>query len=280
MAGPGLAVSLPVGLGLLAGGDLDGASTAARDAALAAAVVGDDTATVDRAAGAREAARAAEEHLREVRAAQVAAQAAAAQAQQRVARALDAEQRLLADADAALARAVAAEEERARRAALAAAAERAAAAGVADAATPAATTAGVTSGATDEITDGATDGATATARAAIAAASTRQGAAYVWGATGPATFDCSGLTQWAYAQAGTAIPRTSRQQYAALPKVPLDRLQPGDLVFYASGADPSTIHHVALYLGGGKVLHAPHSGDVVRVAGVAMPGLYGAVRPS
>ncbi len=103
---------------------------------------------------------------------------------------------------------------------------------------------------------------------------------YVWGATGPTTFDCSGLTQWAYAQAGVSIPRTSRQQYAGLPKVPLDQLQPGDLVFYANGSDPSTIHHVALYLGGGKVLHAPHTGDVVRVAGVAMPGLFGAVRPS
>jgi len=62
--------------------------------------------------------------------------------------------------------------------------------------------------------------------------------------------------------------------------VPLDQLQPGDLVFYASGSSPSSIHHVALYLGGGRVLHAPHTGDVVREASVDVPGLFGAVRPA
>ncbi|NIZ90682.1 C40 family peptidase, partial [Kineococcus rubinsiae] len=126
--------------------------------------------------------------------------------------------------------------------------------------------------------DTAADGTAADA--AVAAARTRLGLPYVWGATGPSTCDCSGLTQWAYRQAGTAIPRTSRQQYAGLPRVPLDALRPGDLVFYATSSDPATIHHVALYLGGGKVLHAPHTGDVVREAGVAMPGLLGAVRPA
>ncbi|MCI2240524.1 C40 family peptidase [Kineococcus sp. TRM81007] len=119
-----------------------------------------------------------------------------------------------------------------------------------------------------------------TAQDAITAARTRLGPPYAWGATGPGGFDCSGLTQWAYRQAGTAIPRTSRQQYAGLPKVPLGALRPGDLVFYASGSSPSSIHHVALHLGGGRVLHAPHTGDVVREAGVAVPGLYGAVRPA
>lgn len=62
--------------------------------------------------------------------------------------------------------------------------------------------------------------------------------------------------------------------------MPLDQLQPGDLVFYASGSSPSSIHHVALYLGGGRVLHAPHTGDVVREASVDVPGLFGAVRPA
>ena len=74
----------------------------------------------------------------------------------------------------------------------------------------------------------------AVAAAAIAAAATRLGMPYVWGATGPNTFDCSGLMQWAYAQAGVPLPRTSRAQYAALPHVPLTELAPGDLVFYAT----------------------------------------------
>ncbi len=265
MAGP----SLPAGLGALAPGRLDRAATAARDASLAAAVVARDAATVTRAADARAAAAAAAARLREVRARESAAEAAAARARTEVAAALAEQERLLEGADAAVRRAVAREEEDARRAALAAAAARAAAAGVADAAPATADAAGGTAG-----------DATGTARAAVAAARTRTGAPYAWGATGPSTFDCSGLTQWAYRQAGVAVPRTSRQQYAALPKVPLDRLQPGDLVFYASGDDPSTIHHVALYLGGGRVLHAPHTGDVVREAGVAMDGLLGAVRPA
>ncbi|WP_432510220.1 C40 family peptidase [Kineococcus sp. SYSU DK001] len=261
MAGP----SLPAGLGVLAAGRLDQAAAAARDASLATAVVTRDAATVTRAADARAAADAAAARLREVRARKSAAQDAAEQARTEVTAALAEQEHLLEGADSAVRQAVAREEEDARRAALAAAAARAAAAGVADAATADATVA---------------DAASGTAQAAIAAARTRTGLPYAWGATGPSTFDCSGLTQWAYRQAGTSVPRTSRQQYAALPKVPLDRLQPGDLVFYASGDDPSTIHHVALYLGGGRVLHAPHTGDVVREAGVAMDGLYGAVRPT
>jgi cell wall-associated NlpC family hydrolase len=119
------------------------------------------------------------------------------------------------------------------------------------------------------------------ATAAIAAARTRLGLAYLWGATGPNRFDCSGLMQWSYAQAGVTLPRTSRAQYAGLPHVALSDLQPGDLVFYATNtANPATIHHVAMYLGAGLVIHAPHTGDVVRYAPVAMPGLIGAARPT
>jgi cell wall-associated NlpC family hydrolase len=98
---------------------------------------------------------------------------------------------------------------------------------------------------------------------------------------GPTRFDCSGLMLWSYAQAGVHLPRTSRAQYAGLPHVALSDLQPGDLVFYATNtADPGTIHHVAMYLGDGVVIHAPHTGDVVRYAPVAMDGLIGAVRPT
>ncbi|WP_340296085.1 C40 family peptidase, partial [Aquipuribacter hungaricus] len=119
----------------------------------------------------------------------------------------------------------------------------------------------------------------AAAAAAIRAAGTKLGVPYTWGATGPSTFDCSGLTQWAYRQAGVTIPRTSRQQYAGLTKVPVSALLPGDLVFYANGSSPGSIHHVAIWLGDGLILTAPKSGDVVKISAVWSKPLYGAVRP-
>jgi cell wall-associated NlpC family hydrolase len=121
---------------------------------------------------------------------------------------------------------------------------------------------------------------TAAAQAAIEAALSMRGRPYQWGATGPGTFDCSGLTMWAYRQAGVSIPRTSRSQYAGLPKVPLDQMQPGDLVFFANGSSPSSIHHVGMYLGGGQMVHAPRTGDVVKVSALWSNGVYGAVRPT
>jgi cell wall-associated NlpC family hydrolase len=118
------------------------------------------------------------------------------------------------------------------------------------------------------------------AERAILAAKSRIGAPYVWGATGPTSFDCSGLTQWAYRQAGLVIPRTSRQQYAALPHVPLDQLLPGDLVFYATDvSDPGTIHHVGMYLGAGLSVYAPETGDVVKIGAVGYGRIIGAARP-
>jgi cell wall-associated NlpC family hydrolase len=119
------------------------------------------------------------------------------------------------------------------------------------------------------------------AAAAIAAARTRLGMPYVWGATGPTSFDCSGLTQWAYRQAGVSIPRTSRQQYAALPKVPLSQLAPGDLVFYATDVrNASTIHHVGIYVGAGLSLYAPRTGSTVKIGPVGYGRVIGAARPS
>ncbi len=85
---------------------------------------------------------------------------------------------------------------------------------------------------------------------AVAAALSKEGAAYVYGAAGPNAFDCSGLTSWAWAQAGVSIPRTSSGQ-ASLPSVPLSQLQPGDLVTYYS-----PVSHVAMYIGNGQVIHA------------------------
>jgi len=85
---------------------------------------------------------------------------------------------------------------------------------------------------------------------AVAAARSKEGFPYVYGAAGPNAFDCSGLTYWSWAQAGVTIPRTSRGQ-AGLPSVPLSQLLPGDLVTYYS-----PVHHVAMYIGDGQVIHA------------------------
>ena len=88
------------------------------------------------------------------------------------------------------------------------------------------------------------------AAAAVAAALSREGMSYVYGAAGPSSFDCSGLTSWAWAQAGVSIPRTSGGQ-AGLPSVPLSQLQPGDLVTYYS-----PVSHVGMYIGNGQIIHA------------------------
>ncbi len=126
---------------------------------------------------------------------------------------------------------------------------------------------------------GATPGTPFAARA-IAAAETVLGAPYQWGATGPGSFDCSGLTQWAFRQAGLGLPRTAAEQWFAGQQVPLDRLAPGDLLFWATNvADPSSIHHVAIYVGDGLMLDAPHTGAVVHIGGIPLDGLVGAVRP-
>ena len=114
---------------------------------------------------------------------------------------------------------------------------------------------------------------------AVAYALAQRGDPYVWGATGPDVFDCSGLTSSAYAAAGVRIPRVSRDQFWAGVPVPRDALLPGDLVFFAWDAgDPRTVHHVGMALGGGLMVHAPKSGDVVRVAPIWSRGYAGAVR--
>ena len=118
------------------------------------------------------------------------------------------------------------------------------------------------------------------AAAALAFARAQLGAPYLWGATGPSSYDCSGLTGAAWAAAGVHLPRTSRQQWFAGPHVTLADLQPGDLLFWANDlSDPGTIHHVALYAGDGLMVAAPHTGDVVKVQQVYLDGYLGAVRP-
>jgi cell wall-associated NlpC family hydrolase len=122
---------------------------------------------------------------------------------------------------------------------------------------------------------------TAAAAAAVAAASSREGTPYVWGAIGPGSFDCSGLTGWAYAQAGLLLPRTSREQWFVGHHVGLAELQPGDLLFWASDVtNPATIHHVAIYAGNGWMIAAPHSGATVALQQVYLNGYIGATRPT
>ncbi len=104
------------------------------------------------------------------------------------------------------------------------------------------------------------------AGAAIQFALGELGKPYVWGATGPATYDCSGLIMRAFQAAGINLPRVSRQQFYSGGHVPLPQAQPGDLLFYATDrSDPATIHHVVLYLGDGKMVEAPYTGEQVRV---------------
>ena len=100
------------------------------------------------------------------------------------------------------------------------------------------------------------------------------GAPYRWGATGPNSFDCSGFTSYVYRQVGVSIPRTSREQINAGERVSRKDLAPGDLVFFGS-----PIHHVGMYVGGGMMIHAPHSGDVVKIAPAFRSNYVGACRP-
>ncbi|MFI1929666.1 NlpC/P60 family protein [Streptomyces sp. NPDC020330] len=105
----------------------------------------------------------------------------------------------------------------------------------------------------------------ARAMSAVAAAHQALGRPYVWGANGPSGFDCSGLMQWAYAQAGVSLPRTSQAQRYAGRMVPLSQALPGDLVAYRADAS-----HIGMYVGNGQVIHAPYPGAPVRYDPVGM----------
>ena len=112
---------------------------------------------------------------------------------------------------------------------------------------------------------GNTTSASGRAAAAFAAAQSVIGSPYVYGASGPSSFDCSGLTSWAYAQAGVSIPRTSQAQANAGTRIyNQSDLRVGDLVLFFGD-----LHHVGLYAGNGQVLHAPHTGAVVRYEAIS-----------
>ncbi|MDX6353062.1 MAG: peptidoglycan DL-endopeptidase CwlO [Streptomyces sp.] len=101
------------------------------------------------------------------------------------------------------------------------------------------------------------------------------GLPYVWGATGPSAYDCSGLTQAAWRAAGVSLPRTTYTQINAGTRVSRSQLEPGDLVFFYSG-----VSHVGLYIGNGQMIHAPHPGSPVRIAPIDQMPFAGASRPA
>ncbi|GAA0450098.1 NlpC/P60 family protein [Streptomyces sp. NPDC046215] len=109
---------------------------------------------------------------------------------------------------------------------------------------------------------------------AVAFATAQIGKSYVWGATGPDTYDCSGLTLKAWGAAGRAIPRTSQEQWRQLPKVEVKDMRPGDLIIYFADAS-----HVGMYVGDGTMVHAPRPGRQITRAGAGSMPILGVVRP-
>ncbi|WP_329349558.1 NlpC/P60 family protein [Streptomyces sp. NBC_01261] len=116
--------------------------------------------------------------------------------------------------------------------------------------------------------------ATTAGQKAIAFAVEQIGKPYVWGAEGPDSYDCSGLTSRAWLAAGITIPRTSEMQWAQLKHVPVEDMRPGDLIVYFSDAS-----HVAIYVGGGNIISAPRPGRYVYVSPAASMRILGVVRP-
>ncbi|WP_433329744.1 NlpC/P60 family protein [Spirillospora sp. CA-294931] len=114
---------------------------------------------------------------------------------------------------------------------------------------------------------------TGKAAQALRYAMTKIGRPYVWGAAGPNSFDCSGLTMWAYKQVGISLPHYTGSQWNAGTQISKDQLQPGDLVFFYGD-----LHHMGMYVGDGKMLHAPQTGDVIKIAPLAGRPWAGAVR--
>ena len=165
----------------------------------------------------------------------------------------------------------------ARQAALGAAAAAAAAKAAADA------SASSTQGSTTAPSWASSSGASAS-QGDVAAnwALTQLGKPYQWGAAGPDTYDCSGLTMMAWGHAGVSLLHYTGYQWDEGPRVPLDQLQRGDLLFYATNnSDPDTIHHVGIYIGNGMMVDAPFTGALVRIDSIYQPGTpIGAVRPA
>ncbi|MFE6285589.1 NlpC/P60 family protein [Streptomyces sp. NPDC057877] len=116
--------------------------------------------------------------------------------------------------------------------------------------------------------------ATVQGKQAVEYATAQIGKPYEWGAEGPSSYDCSGLTSQAWAAAGAAIPRTSQQQWKQLQRVDVNDMRPGDLIIYFDDAS-----HVGLYIGDGAMVHAPRPGRTVTIAGAGSMPILGVVRP-
>jgi cell wall-associated NlpC family hydrolase len=112
------------------------------------------------------------------------------------------------------------------------------------------------------------------AQVAVRAALSQVGKPYQWGGAGPNSYDCSGLTMWAWAHAGVYLPHSAAMQYSVTSHVSSSALQPGDLLFFGS-----PIHHVAMYVGGGRIVEAPYTGAFVRVVPASRSDFVGAGRP-
>ncbi|MGD9570291.1 MAG: NlpC/P60 family protein [Thermoleophilia bacterium] len=207
-----------------------------------------------------------------------------AREQERVESLLAQRQAVLDNASAELRNLIAAEEERKRREAEAQRllAEQRAAAAAAATTSSAPSAGGGETPAADPATPAADPAAAPSTplpsgsgnAAAASAAMSQLGVPYVWGGASPSGFDCSGLASWAYAQIGKSVPHYTVAIYNAFPKVPSDQLQAGDLVFWRG------LGHMGIYIGGGQYVHAPQTGDVVKVSSMGDRSDYvGAVRP-
>ncbi|WBP87984.1 C40 family peptidase [Kitasatospora cathayae] len=130
--------------------------------------------------------------------------------------------------------------------------------------------------AADRPATGSVPGATASSgsiEAAMDYALAQLGKPYVWGGNGPSGYDCSGLVQQAYRRSGISLPRVADDQYAATTPIGAGQLRRGDLVFWSDSGRASGIHHVGIYLGGGKFVEAPRPGRTVRISTLD-PGYY------
>jgi cell wall-associated NlpC family hydrolase len=117
-------------------------------------------------------------------------------------------------------------------------------------------------------------GVSAGASAAVNFARAQLGKPYRWGGAGPDSYDCSGLTMMAWRQGGVSLPHSSQAQYSGTTHVPLSAVQPGDLIFYYSD-----IHHVGIYVGGGQIIAATHTGSYVKTLSMYYAPPVGAGRP-
>ena len=222
--------------------------------------------------------------LEKDRATAAAAVAAREREKARVESLLSQRQQVLDGASADLRQLIEAEKERERQEAAAQAAlarQRAAAASAASSgttATPAVASTGATAGSSGSAGGSAPSSTPLPSGSGNAAAASVAmqylGVPYVWGGASPSGFDCSGLASYAYAQIGKSVPHYTGAAWAAFPKVPSDQLEPGDLVFF------NGLGHMGIYIGGGQYVHAPHTGDVVKVSSLGDRSDYvGAVRP-